>query len=128
MTTLCQAPGACSLTPLIALHVAGLPHDTQKVDLRQHKLPDGSDYYAVNPKGSVPALRLDSGDLLTENGTLLQYIAEKAPNSGLIPANGLGRYRQLELLNYIATEVHKGSAPCLTLRPCPTRGSWRSTT
>ena len=111
MTTLYQAPGACSLAPLIALHVAGLPHDTQKVDLREHKLPDGSDYYAVNPKGAVPALRLDSGDVLTENGTLLLYIADKAPNSGLIPANGLDRYRQLELLNYIATEVHKGFGP-----------------
>jgi glutathione S-transferase len=111
MTTLYQAPGACSLAPLIALHAAGLVYDTQKVDLRAHKLADGSDYYAVNPKGAVPALKLDSGDLLTENAVLLQYIADQAPASGLIPASGLDRYRQLELINYIATEVHKGFGP-----------------
>ncbi|MCA1653347.1 MAG: glutathione transferase GstA [Sphingomicrobium sp.] len=111
MTTLYQAPGACSLAPLIALHAAGLPHDTAKVDLRAHQLADGSDYYAVNPKGAVPALKLDNGDVLTENAVLLQYIADHAPNARLIPASGIDRYRQLELLNYIATEVHKGFGP-----------------
>ena len=111
MTTLYQTPGACSLAPLIALHVAGLPHDLQKVDLATHKLADGSDYYAVNSKGAVPALKLDSGDVLTENAVLLQYIADQAPSAGLIPTSGTERYRQLELLNYIATEVHKGFGP-----------------
>ena len=111
MITLYQAPGACSLAPLIALHAAGLAHDTQRVDLRAHKLADGSDYYAVNPKGAVPALRLDSGDVLTENAVLLQYIADQAPSAGLVPPGGIERYRQLELVNYIATEVHKGFGP-----------------
>lgn len=111
MNTLFQTPGACSLAPLIALHVANIAHDTQNVDLRAHKLPDGADYYAVNPKGAVPALKLDSGEMLTENAVLLQYIADQAPASGLIPTNGLERYQQLELINYIATEVHKGFGP-----------------
>ncbi len=124
MTTLYQAPGACSLAPLIALNVAGLAHDTQKVDLRAHQLADGSDYYAVNPKGAVPALKLDSGDLLTENATLLQYIADQAPDSGLIPTSGIARYHQLELLNYIATEVHKGFGPLFNpSTPAETRQS-----
>ena len=111
MTTLYQAPGACSLAPLIALHLAEMPHDLVKVDLRAHKTADGSDYYAINPKGAVPALMFDSGDVLTENAVLLQYIADHAPASGLVPASGTARYRQLELLNYIATEVHKGFGP-----------------
>lgn len=111
MTTLYQTPGACSLAPLIALHVAGLPHDSVKVDLRAHKLADGSDYRAVNPKGAVPALRTDDGELLTENAVLLQYIAAQAPGSGLVPADGAAHWRQLELLNYVATEVHKGFGP-----------------
>ena len=111
MTTLYQTPGACSLAPLIALHAAGLPHELQTVDLRTHQLADGSDYYVVNPKGAVPALRLDSGELMTENATLLQYIADQQPGAGLIPASGPARYHVLELLNYIATEVHKGFGP-----------------
>lgn len=111
MTTLYQAPGACSLAPMIALHAAGLPHDNVRVDLKAHKTADGGDYYAVNPKGGVPALKLDGGELLSENAVILQYIADQAPGSGLIPASGLERYRQLELLNYIATEVHKGFSP-----------------
>lgn len=111
MTTLYQAPGACSLAPLIALHAARLDHDLESVNLRAHTLADGSDYYAVNAKGAVPALKLDSGEVLTENAVLLQYIADQAPASGLIPESGVARYRQLELLNYIATEVHKGFGP-----------------
>lgn len=111
MTTLYQSPGACSLAPMIALHAAKLTHDNVRVDLRTHKTADGSDYYAINAKGGVPALKLDSGDVLTENAVLLQYIADQAPSSGLVPASGLDRYRQLELLNYIATEVHKGFGP-----------------
>ncbi len=111
MTTLFQAPGACSLAPLIALHVANITHDTVTVDLRAHKLADGSNYFAVNPKGAVPALKVADGEVLTENAVLLQYIADQAPASDLIPASGLERYRQLELLNYIATEVHKGFGP-----------------
>lgn len=129
MTTLFQAPGACSLAPLIALHVADIAHDTVKVDLRVHKLADGGDYYAVNPKGAVPALAVDGGEVLTENAVLLQYIADQAPASGLIPASGLERYRQLELLNYVATEVHKGFGPLFNPATPPPRQKhvrWRS--
>lgn len=111
LTTLFQTPGACSLAPLIALHLADIAHDTVTVDLRAHKLADGGDYFAVNPKGAVPALKIDGGEVLTENAVLLQYVADQAPASDLIPASGLERYRQLELLNYIATEVHKGFGP-----------------
>jgi glutathione S-transferase len=82
------------------------------VDLRAKKLPGGEDYFAVNPKGSVPALGLDDGEVLTENAAILQYLGDQAPDSGLLP--GLGdfrRYRALEWLNYIATELHKGFGP-----------------
>ena len=111
MMTLYQTPGACSLAPLIALHVADLPHSTVIVDVLAHQLADGSDYYSINPKGAVPTLMTDEGDLLTEVAVLLQYISASAPDSGLIPSHGVARYRQLELINFIATEVHKGFPP-----------------
>lgn len=111
MTTLYQTPGACSLAPLIALHVTGIPHDMIVVDVLAHKLADGSDYYAINAKGSVPSLRTEHGDILTEVSVLLQYISDLAPAAGLIPADGIERYRQLELMNFVATEVHKGFPP-----------------
>lgn len=119
MITLYQTPGACSLAPLIALHLADIAHNTVNVDLRTHKLADGSDYYAVNPKGAVPALGIDSGEVLSENAVLLQYIADEAPASGLIAPTGLERYRQLELLNYVATEVHKGFSPLFDASSLP---------
>lgn len=111
MITLYQAPGACSLAPLIALHVTNLPHETIVVDVLAHKLADGSDYYTINPKGAVPTLKTDQGELLTEVAVLLQYISALAPDAGLIPADGIARYRALELINFIATEVHKGLPP-----------------
>jgi glutathione S-transferase len=104
------APGACSLAPHIALAEAGVPYTTERVDLRTHKLANGSDYYAVNPKGYVPLLELDAGERLSEVAVILQYIADRKPGT-LAPAFGsLERYRLMEWLNFIATEIHRGLA------------------
>lgn len=106
------APGACSQAPHIILHEAGLPHDSAKVDIRAKKLADGSDYLKINPKGAVPALELDDGQVLTENAVILQYIADKAGAFELLPQPGdLQRYRVLEWVNYVATELHKSFGP-----------------
>ena len=105
-------PGACSLSPHIVLREAGLPFDLVKVDLAAKTLPDGSDFRAVNPKGQVPTLALDEGGILTECAIIVQYVADKAPDSGLIPAAGtMERYRVQELLNFIGSELHKGVVP-----------------
>ena len=104
-------PGACSQAPHIALRELGLTFDTIKVDLAKHTLPDGSDYRAVNPKGYVPLLELDDGTRLTEANVLLQYIADQRPGS-LAPKFGtLERWKLMEWLAFIATEVHKGFGP-----------------
>lgn len=111
--------GACSQVPHIILHEAGLPHDSVKVDLRAKKLDDGSDYLTINPKGAVPALELDDGQVLTENAVILQYIADKAGAFELLPQPGdLQRYRVLEWVNFVATELHKSFGPLFT----PTAG------
>jgi glutathione S-transferase len=105
------SPGACSLAPHIALSEAGLPYQTAKVDLRKHVLEDGSDYYTINPKGYVPLLELDDGALISEVAVILQYIADRKPGT-LAPAyGGIERYRVMEWLNFIATELHKQFAP-----------------
>jgi len=105
------APAACSLAPHIALSEAGLPHELVRIDLRTHTLPDGSDYAAVNPKGYVPVLELDDGTRLTEAAVILQYIADRNPGT-LAPAFGsMERWRLMEWLNFIATELHKGFGP-----------------
>ena len=106
------APGACSLSPHIALLEAGLPYDLIKVDLRAKKLENGDDYLKVNPKGQVPALALDSGELITEGPVIVQMIADKAPAKHLAPArDSAERYKLLERLNYITTELHKNLGP-----------------
>src|SRR5215469_18932116 len=98
-------PGACPLAANIALHEAGVPCDLVKVDLTTKKLEDGSDFLAVNPKGYVPALRLDNGDLLTENAAILQYIADRNPGAKLLPAAGTpARYHAIEWLGFVNTE------------------------
>lgn len=103
------APGACSLSPHIVLREAGLPVELVKVDLRGKKTESGEDFSAINPKGSVPAVKLDDGELLTEGAIIVQHIADKAPGKKLAPANGTKeRMRLQEWLNYIASEVHKG--------------------
>lgn len=105
------SPAACSLAPHIALEEAGIPHDLVKVDLGTHKLADGSDYYTINPKGYVPLLELDDGERLSEAAVILQYIADRKPGT-LAPAVGtMERYRVMEWLNFIATEVHKQYSP-----------------
>ena len=105
------APSACSFAPHIALHEAGLPFEAVKVDLRKHKLADGSDFYAINPKGYVPVLELEDGQRLTEVAVILQYIADRKPGT-LSPAFGsMERYRLMEWLNFISSEVHKQFGP-----------------
>lgn len=106
------SPGACSLSPHIALREAGLPADFERVDLRTKKTASGDDFLAVNPKGQVPTLQLDDGTLLTEGPAVVQYIADRAPASKLAPPAGtLERYRLMELLNFVSTEIHKGFSP-----------------
>jgi glutathione S-transferase len=105
-------PGACSLSPHIALREAGLPFELVKVDLASKKLADGSDFLAVNPKGYVPALGLDDGQLLTEGAIIVQYVADLRPDSQLAPKAGtFARVRLQEWLHFIATELHKGFGP-----------------
>jgi glutathione S-transferase len=106
------APGACSLAPHIVARELGLPVTLQRVDLASRKTADGRDFVAVNPKGYVPALRLDDGEVLTEAAAILHYLVDKAPDAGLAPAHGTpGRYRFIEWLTFIATEIHKGFGP-----------------
>jgi glutathione S-transferase len=105
------SPGACSLAPHIALVEAGIPHQLQRVDLASHRVTGGGDYYAINPKGYVPDLELDDGTRLTEAAVVLQYVADQKPGT-LAPAFGTPeRYRLMEWLNFIATELHKGFGP-----------------
>lgn len=102
-------PGACSLAGQIALREAGRPFESENVDLETKRTDSGADFNAINPKGYVPALRLDNGELLTENLAVLDYIA--AENPALEPDGPLGRTRLLETLTYIATELHKSFDP-----------------
>jgi glutathione S-transferase len=104
------APGACSLAPHIVGHEAGLDLELVKVDLGAHKVSEnGGDYYQVNPKGYVPAIQLKDGQLLTEVATLVQYLADQKPESGLAPAAGtMERYRLMEWLTFVSSELHKG--------------------
>jgi len=105
-------PGACSLSPHIALLEAGLPYDLVKVDLRAKKLENGDDFLKVNPKGQVPVLALDSGELVTEGPVIVQMIADKAAGKNLAPArDSADRYKLLEWLNFITSELHKNFGP-----------------
>lgn len=106
------AQGACSLAPHIVLRELGLPFEAVRVDLKTHKLADGTDYYTINPKGYVPALRLDDGQILTELAAILQYLGDLKPEAGLIPAAGsMERYRVIEWLTFISSELHKSFSP-----------------
>jgi glutathione S-transferase len=119
------APGTCSLSPHIALLESGLPFTTERVDIRAHKTAAGADYYSINSKGAVPALQLDDGSVLTEGVAITQYIADQKPESGLAPRAGtLERYRLIEILNYIASEVHKGFSPLFNPKAS---ADWRAT-
>ena len=102
------APGACSLSPHIALCESGLDFEIEKVDLAAKRTESGADYWQINPKGSVPALVLDQGEVLTEGPAVVQYIADLAPDSHLAPPAGdLARYHLMEWLNFITAEIHK---------------------
>ncbi len=106
------SPGACSLSPHIALHEAGMKFEAIAAPTKTHKLPDGSDFYAVNPLGYVPFLVLDDGRTLREGPAIVQYIADQAPAKNLAPANGtFERAKLQEMLNFIGTELHKGFGP-----------------
>ena len=106
------SPGACSLSPHIALLEAGLPYDLVKVDLRAKKLENGDDFLKINPKGQVPALGLDSGELVTEGPVIVQMIADKAKDKNLAPGrDSAERYKLLEWLNFITSELHKNFSP-----------------
>ena len=106
------SPGACSLSPHIALREAGLKFETEEVDLGTKKTKSGADYSKINAKGYVPALQLDNGQVLTEGTAIVQYIADQKPEANIMPRAGApDRYKALEWLNYIATEVHKGFGP-----------------
>jgi glutathione S-transferase len=102
------SPGACSMAPHIVAREAGYVLDLVKVDIPNKKTADGGDYWKVNPKGYVPTLVLDDGQAVTEVGVICQYLADQKPESGLVPkAGSMERYRQMEALNFAATEVHK---------------------
>ena len=106
------APGACSLAPHIVARELGLPVQLKRVDLAARKTEDGADFLAINPKGYVPALSLGTGDVLTEVATLLQYLVDQAPQANLAPAQGsMARYRFIEWLTFISSEIHKGFGP-----------------
>ena len=106
------APGACSLSPHIVLRELGIPFEPEPVNLPDKKLRNGDDFKAISPKGKVPALKLDDGDVLTEGAAIVQYLADLKPEAGLAPKAGTReRVRLQEWLNYIATELHKGFSP-----------------
>lgn len=103
------APGACSLADHIALHEAGLRFEHEQVDLKAKRTASGADFTAINPKGYVPALMLDSGELLSENIAILDWIAQQAPALAL--SGAMGRTHLLEALAFVSTEVHKSFKP-----------------
>ena len=106
------SPGACSLSPHIVLHEAGLAYEPVLASTKTHKLQDGTDYYGINPLGYVPFLVLDDGDTLHEGPAIVQYLADLVPEKKLAPANGtMARYHLQEWLNFIGTELHKGFGP-----------------
>jgi glutathione S-transferase len=106
------SPGACSLSPHIVLRESGLPFEPVLASTKTHKLADGTDYYTINPKGYVPLLELDDGQRLSEGPAIVQYIADQVPDKKLAPPAGtMERYRLMEWLNFISTEVHKAFSP-----------------
>jgi len=114
------APGACSLSPHIVAHELGIPLTLAKVDLGTKKVADGSDFWAINPKGYVPALGLDNGEVLTEGTAIVQYLADSKPDGKLAPTNGtIERYRLQEMLGYINSELHKSFGPLFNPKTPP---------
>ena len=105
-------PGACSLGPHIVIREAGLDVELDKVSFgAQRTTSDGRNFYDVNPQGAVPALELDDGQVLAEAQVILQFLAAQKPEANLAPTEGMAHWRLLEMLNFIATELHKGTGP-----------------
>jgi glutathione S-transferase len=106
------APGACSLSPHIVSRELGVNVELKKVNTKDKTIEGGGDFRKVNPKGYVPALELDNGQVLTEGPAIIQYLADQKPEAGLAPKNGtFERYRLQEWLNFLTTEIHKGFTP-----------------
>jgi glutathione S-transferase len=106
------SPGACSLSPHIVARELGLDVQLEKVDTKSHTFDSGSDYFKVNPKGYVPALEIGAGEILTEGPAIVQYLGDRKPQSGVVPAAGtMERYRLQEMLGYINSELHKTYSP-----------------
>jgi glutathione S-transferase len=106
------SPGACSLSPHIVSREAGIALDLKKVNTKDKSIDGGGDYWRVNPKGYVPALELDDGQVLTEGPAIVQYLADQKPEAGLAPkAGSFERYQLQEWLNFISTEIHKQFSP-----------------
>lgn len=114
------SPGACSLSPHIVAREAGLELALEKVDAGAKKTQDGRDFWTINPKGYVPAIELDDGQVLTEGPTIVQYLADKKPEKKLVPAAGtMERYRVQEMLGYINSELHKTYSPLFNPKTTP---------
>lgn len=114
------SPGACSLSPHIALREAGLSFELEQVSLATKKTATGEDFRSINPKGYVPALRLDSGELMTEGVAIVQYVADLVPAARLAPALGtVERYRLMEWLTFVSSEVHKSYSPLFNPKATP---------
>ncbi|HJV83228.1 glutathione transferase GstA [Noviherbaspirillum sp.] len=122
------ATGTCSLSPHIVLLETGLPFDVEKVDLATGKTASGADYLSINPKGYVPTLQLDSGEYLTEGPAIVQYVADLVPQKRLAPpAGSMERYRLIEWLNFISTELHKAFGTLFHQAPQETKQAARET-
>ncbi|MFV9473793.1 glutathione transferase GstA [Advenella sp. RU8] len=105
-------PGACSLAPHIVLEELGIGYESEKVDLKTKVTESGSDFLTINPKGYVPALQMDNGEVLTECQVILEYLGDQNPSKGLMPEFGsAARYQTQAWLNFVATEVHKPFSP-----------------
>jgi glutathione S-transferase len=114
------SPGACSLSPHIVAQELGIPVSLEKVEFATKQLASGGDFWAINPKGYVPALGLDNGEVLTEGPAIVQYLADSRPEAGLVPPAGtLERYRMQEMLGYINSELHKSYSPLFNPKSSP---------
>jgi glutathione S-transferase len=114
------APGACSLSPHIVASELGLDVALEKVDLKGHLTAHGTDFYSINPKGYVPTLEMENGEILTEGPAIVQYLADRKPASGLAPANGTPeRYHLQEMLGFINSEIHKTYSPLFNDKTLP---------
>lgn len=114
------SPGACSLSPHIVARELGIPLELKKVDLGSKQVAGGGDFLALNPKGYVPVLELDDGEVLTEGPAIVQYLGDQKPDAGVVPkAGSMERYRLQEWLSYITSEIHKTYSPLFNPKTPP---------